>query len=310
MNGAGTDAPARAAHAAELLGELARRDEPLGARTTYRAGGNAALFVVATGEGVLHAVSDAVARSGVDVLVVGSGSNLLVPDRGYPGLALVLAGSLERLDVDASRGELVAGGAVPYPVLARRSAAVGLRGMEWAVGIPGTVGGAVSMNAGGHGAATADRLVEARLFDLRTGASRTAGPGDLALAYRSSNVAAGEVVVEAVFACEIGDPADATDEVASIVRWRRAHQPGGRNAGSVFTNPPGDSAGRLVELAGMKGARVRSAQVSTKHANFIQLDAGGAADDVLELVEVVRAAVATRTGVELATELRVAGPDR
>lgn len=306
----GAKASERCDHAAALLGPLASRDVPLGARTTYRAGGRASVLAEVTGEEALAAVVGAVAASGVEVLVVGNGSNLLVPERGYEGLAVVLAGGLARVEPDLGRRRVVAGGGAPYPVLARSCASVGLRGMEWAVGVPGTVGGAVAMNAGGHGATTADRLVRARLVDLRSGAVRDAGPEGLALSYRTSNVSADEVVVEAELAVEPGDRADAAREISAVVRWRREHQPGGRNAGSVFRNPPGDSAGRLIELAGMKGARVGSAEVSRKHANFIQLDPDGSSDDVLELVEVVRDAVAKRTGVELVTELRVAGPVR
>ncbi|MDA8291291.1 MAG: UDP-N-acetylmuramate dehydrogenase [Actinomycetota bacterium] len=300
----------RVAHAAALLGALAARDVPLGARTTYRAGGRAALLAEVAQVEDVAVVAGAVEASGIEVLVVGNGSNLLVPDRGFAGLAVVLGEGLAGVEPDGPAATVVAGGAVPYPVLARACVAAGLRGMEWAVGIPGSVGGAVAMNAGGHGSETSDRLVRALLVDLRTGASRSVGPRDLDLAYRRSNVRADEIVVEAEFACERGDAAAGAEEIASIVRWRREHQPGGRNAGSVFRNPPGGSAGQLVEAAGMKGARVRSAQVSEKHANFIQLETGGRADDVLELVEVVREAVAERTGVELAVELRVAGAAR
>ncbi|HVC24266.1 MAG TPA: UDP-N-acetylmuramate dehydrogenase [Acidimicrobiales bacterium] len=302
-----TDVRGRVAHAARLLGERATAGEPLGPRTTYRVGGSAALFVAAADEAELATVSAVIAESGVDVLVVGNGSNLLVPDGGYAGLAVALLSAFADLQIDRDAGTISAGAAVAYPVLARQSAAAGLTGMEWAVGIPGSVGGAVAMNAGGHGASTSDRLLEARVLDLSTGMTRTAGPAELDLSYRHSNIGPREIVLGAVFACERGDPGAASAAVASIVRWRREHQPGGRNAGSVFTNPPGDSAGRLVDAAGLKGMRVRSAVVSEKHANFIQVDPDGSADDVLELVELVRTAVAERTGVVLATELRVAG---
>ncbi len=300
----------RLAHAAALLGPRADRDVPIGARTTYRVGGAAALYVEIEGQRDVEAVATAVAASGVEVFVLGNGSNLVVADAGFPGLVVALGPSYASLSLDGDPGLVVAGGACDYPVLARRSAAAGLSGMEWAVGIPGSVGGGVRMNAGGHGAQTAERLVRARVVDLRTGAERDADPAGLGLAYRRSGLSAGEVVLEASFRCEQGDAEASAAEIASIVRWRRANQPGGRNCGSVFANPPGDAAGRLVELAGMKGARVGSAAVSTRHANFIQVDASGSADDVLRLVDLVRARVAERCGVTLELELRLIGVAR
>lgn len=304
---AGGRVSSRVDHAAALLGAHALLGEPIGPRTTYRVGGAADLFVAVASEGDLARVAAAVAASGVDVLVLGNGSNMLVRDGGVRGLVVAPGGELASVRVDPASGTVVAGGAAAYPVVARQSAAAGLAGMEWAVGIPGSVGGAVRMNAGGHGSSTGDRLVSARIVDLATSAERVAGPGDLALGYRRSNVAPSEVVVEATFRCNPGDPERGAAEIASIVRWRRDNQPGGHNAGSVFTNPPGDSAGRLIELAGLKGRRVGSAEVSSKHANFIQVDASGAADDVLSLVVLVRDVVAERTGIVLETELRVVG---
>ena len=166
------------------------------------------------------------------------------------------------------------------------------------------------MNAGGHGSETRDTLTRARLVDL-TGA----GPegeipaAALDLGYRHSAVRPEQVVVEATFSLRPGDPDASLAEIAGIVRWRREHQPGGANAGSVFTNPPGDSAGRLVDAAGLKGLRVGSATVSPKHANFFQADEGGSADDVRALVIEVRRQVEERMGVRLEPELLMVGFD-
>jgi UDP-N-acetylmuramate dehydrogenase len=292
---------------AEGLGARAVAGAPLGERTTYRTRGVAGLLVVVEDEATLAQVAAVVAETGIELLVVGNGSNLLVADGGFPGLVVALGPAFAAVEPRPEAGLVVAGGAAPLPVLARKSAAAGLRGLEWAVGVPGTVGGAVAMNAGGHGASTGERLVSARLVDLASGLERVVGADGLDLAYRHSNVAASEVVVSAGFAADPGDRAEAEAEIAAIVRWRRQHQPGGRNAGSVFTNPPGDSAGRLIEACGLKGHRVGTAEVSTKHANFIQLDPDGAADDVIELMGHVRSVVAARTGVELASELRIVG---
>jgi UDP-N-acetylmuramate dehydrogenase len=293
--------------AAAELGDLVRRDVPLGPLTTYRVGGPAALLVEAQGEADLRRIAAAVAATGVPVLVVGKGSNLLVADAGFPGLAVVLGEGLAEITVAGTT--VRAGGATPLPVLARRTVAAGLTGLEWAVGVPGSVGGGVRMNAGGHGSDVAATLVRVRVLDLATGEDGVVTAGDLALGYRCSAVTPDQVVVWAEFTLAPGDEEAGQAELAEIVRWRREHQPGGQNAGSVFTNPPGDSAGRLVDVAGAKGLRRGSAHVSTKHANFIQADAGGSADDVAALIAEVQARVLAATGVRLEPELRLVGFD-
>jgi UDP-N-acetylmuramate dehydrogenase len=294
--------------AAALLGDLARRDVALGPLTTYRVGGPAALFVEVAGDDDLARVAEAVGTTGIEVLVVGKGSNLLVADAGFPGLAVVLGDAFAEVDVD---GTVVrAGGATPLPVLARKTVAAGLTGLEWAVGVPGSVGGGVRMNAGGHGSDMAASLRRVRVLDLATGEDGVVPVAALELGYRRSAVTSSHVVVWAELALEPGDADTGAAELAEIVRWRREHQPGGQNAGSVFTNPPGDAAGRLVELAGCKGLRRGSAHVSDKHANFIQADPDGRADDVAALIVEVQARVAAATGVHLQAELRLIGfPD-
>ena len=291
------------------LGDLAVADAPLGSRTTYRVGGRAALLVEANDVGALAAVHDALVAvdAPVALLVVGQGSNLLVADAGFPGLVVTLGPAFAEIAVEGTT--VRAGGAAKLPVLARRSARAGLRGLEWAVGIPGSVGGALRMNAGGHGADVAAVLADFRTYDLATGEDRREVPEALHLGYRRSSLGPSQVVLEAAFALSRGERHDAQAAVDEVVRWRRAHQPGGSNAGSVFTNPEGDSAGRLVEAAGCKGLRLGSAQVSVKHANFFQADAGGSADDVARLVEHVRVVVAERTGVGLVPELCMVGFD-
>ncbi len=292
---------------AGLLGQRARRHAPLGARTTYRVGGDAGVLVEAHSEDDLVAVHRALVTVDVTIplLVLGEGSNLLVADAGFPGLVVRLGRGFAEIEI---RGSTVrAGGGAKLPVVARRSAAAGLHGLEWAVGVPGSVGGALRMNAGGHGSDVAAVLAGWRRFDLTTGEGVDAIPSSLALGYRTSCLGSGDVVVRADFSLLAGDRHRAEQTVNEIVRWRREHQPGGSNAGSVFVNPPGDSAGRLVDAAGLKGMRVGSAQVSTKHANFIQADEGGSADDVRSLVDLVRAEVLERTGVGLVTEVRMVG---
>ncbi len=292
---------------AARLGGLVGRDVPIGPLTTYRVGGAADLFAVVTSVAELHSLAEAVADERLPVLVVGRGSNLLVSDAGFRGLALQLAGEFESVTVAGTT--LIAGGAALLPVVSRQSAAAGLTGFEWAVGVPGSMGGAVRMNAGGHGSDMAASLARVHLVDLANGEDGWMPADRLDLSYRHSSVRADQVVVAAELALAAGDRASSEAEISEIVRWRRAHQPGGQNAGSVFTNPPGDSAGRLIEAAGGKGLRIGTAHVSTKHANFIQADEGGSADDVWRLMQAVRDAVRDGTGVALHPETRLVGFD-
>jgi len=291
----------------EALGERARWDHPLGALTTYRVGGPAALWVAAADEEGLLGVARALAGHPVPVLVLGRGSNLLVADAGFEGLVVAVDAGFDALVID---GTVVrAGAGVSLPVLARRTAAAGLHGLEWAVGVPGSVGGAVRMNAGGHGSDTAATLESYRVVDLRAATVEDLPAARLAAGYRSTSVGSTDVVVSATHRLVPGDPEAGDRAIRAIVRWRRANQPGGSNAGSVFTNPPGDSAGRLIDATGLKGFRIGTAEVSPKHANFIQADEGGSADDVRAVLEHVRAAVRDATGVALRTEVRMIGFD-
>ena len=285
--------------------------------STYRVGGPVAVLVRAKDVDALTTVAEVARRHRPRLLVIGRGSNLLMSDAGFSGLVVVLEGDFEAIDVPGAGGNespaVRAGGAVPLPVLARRAAAGGLAGLEFYVGIPGSVGGAVRMNAGGHGRETVEVLRRAWILDLLDGGGHPTASArdvvDLELEYRHSNLRPSEVVTAAEFTVTRDDPAACEARVAEIVRWRREHQPGGQNAGSVFRNPPGDSAGRLIEAAGLKGLRVGGAVVSDKHANFFQAEAGATARNVLDLVAEVQRRVAKTTGVELVPELHVVGDD-
>jgi UDP-N-acetylmuramate dehydrogenase len=289
--------------------------------STYRVGGPVAVLVRAKDVDALTTVAEVARRHRPRLLVIGRGSNLLMSDSGFSGLVVVLEGDFEAIDLPAESPQalrantltLRAGGAVPLPVLARRAAAAGLAGLEFYVGIPGSVGGAVRMNAGGHGRETVEVLQRAWVLDLLAGSGDPTASArdvvDLELGYRHSNLGPSEVVTAAEFTATPDDPAACEARVGEIVRWRREHQPGGQNAGSVFRNPPGDSAGRLIEAAGLKGLRVGGAVVSEKHANFFQAEAGATARDVLDLVAEVRRRVAKTSGVELVPELHVVGDE-
>jgi len=296
-----------------LLGAAITRDAPLGARTTYRVGGPASVVVEVGDARQLATVAACLgsASEGVPILVLGNGSNLLVADRGFAGIVVTLGAGFRAIDVqvDGEDGRAVvrAGAAVSLPVLARRTVAAGLRGMEWSVGVPGSVGGAVRMNAGGHGAETRDVLREARWVDLVTGETTCGDAERLGLGYRCSALGPSDLVVEATFGLEVGDVDAGGRVLAEVVRWRREHQPGGSNAGSVFANPPGASAGALIDAAGLKGFRMGTAQVSPKHANFFQADQGGSADDVARLIRYVQDEVERATGILLHPEVRLIG---
>lgn len=295
--------------AAAILGDAACRDEPIGPHTTYRVGGPAALFCEVDGADVLERCGSAVAESGIDVLVVGNGSNLLVCDAGFPGLALRLGDAFAEMRFDGA--DVIVGGAAQLPVVARQSVAAGLSGFEWAVGVPGTIGGAVRMNAGGHGSDMSQHLVRVRVFDTATGETSEVETARLGLGYRRSNLTPRQIVVDATLGLEpLGDEVDTGRALISeIVRWRRANQPGGSNAGSVFANPDRASAGELIERCGLKGHRRGTAAVSDKHANFIQADVDGRADDVHSLMVEVRDLVEAQTGIRLYPETVLVGYD-
>jgi UDP-N-acetylmuramate dehydrogenase len=298
------------------LGDRLRRDVALAPMTTYRVGGSAALFVDALGIDDLNAVAEVRRVTGVPVLVVGRGSNMLVADSGFDGIALSIASFADGIDLPdehAATGApclVRAGGGVSLPVLARRTAAAGIAGFEWAVGVPGSIGGAVRMNAGGHGSDMAACLADVDVFDLQAGdRSMTLAVDQLGLRFRASALAPSAVVLSARLHLAFGDREASEREIAEIVRWRREHQPGGQNCGSVFVNPvPGEvTAGGLVDGLGLRGHRIGSAWVSEKHANFVQASDGGTAADVRALIEDVRARVAAATGFELRSEVRLVG---
>lgn len=290
-----------------MLGSLATSDASLAPYCTYRVGGDAALFVEVRSVADLEIVRDAVVATGLPTLIVGKGSNLLVTDTGFPGIAIHLGDGFDEIVVDTEAMMIRAGSAALLPVVARKSAAAGLTGFEWAVGVPGSIGGAVHMNAGGHGSDMAASLTRVSVFDLHEGGPTEWTAQDLELSYRHSVLSPAQVVLFAELQLATGDAEQSNREISEIVGWRRANQPGGQNAGSVFANPPGDSAGRMIDDLGLKGFRVGTAEVSAKHANFIQADPGGSADDVYALIREIRLRVATATGIELRVENRLIG---
>jgi UDP-N-acetylmuramate dehydrogenase len=297
--------PALLDELAAALGPDAERDAPIGPLTTYRVGGTARLLVRARTVEQVQSVGRALAGSGVPVVALGRGSNLLVADCGFQGVVVLLGDELATIAIEGMSVRV--GAAAALPVVARQTAAAGLTGFEWAVGVPGSIGGAVRMNAGGHGSDMAASLVSVRVVDLNSGAIETIDAATLGLGVRRSDLGDSRIVVEAELRLDAGDREVAEHAISEIVRWRRSHQPGGANAGSVFVNPPGEAAGRLLDEAGARGLRVGTASVSTKHANFIQTDDEGSADDVRRLMIEMRRLVRERFGIELRAETHLLG---
>lgn len=298
-----------------LRGEGLRADEnrPLGALTTYGVGGEARCAVQVDSDEDARRVARVLSDAGpIEVLVVGRGSNLLVADDGFDGVAILssVAASADD-DIIVAGHRLTAPGRLPMPVLARRAAARGCGGLEWAVGIPGSVGGAVRMNAGGHGSDMEASLLSVTLLSLRSGREVEVDAGALGLHFRGSVLASTHMVLAARFRCDPVEPGVAADGLAAIVAWRRENQPGGRNAGSVFVNPgTGEmSAGALVDSCGLRGLRVGGAEVSAKHANFILASDAATAADIVGLMEMVQDEVHRAHGVLLRSEVRLVGFD-
>jgi UDP-N-acetylmuramate dehydrogenase len=289
-----------------LGGPRVSEHAPFGSRTTYRVGGSARAVVTVATVADLDELGPLMAETELPMVCLGNGSNLLVEDGERNVVVVHFERSLATLEYDDDERVTVrASAGLDLPLMARRLAHHGVVGFEWAVGVPGTVGGAVVMNAGGHGDDIAGSLVEATLW--RDGVTSTWSTAQLQLGYRTSAVSDDDIVLAARFSLARGDVAKSEERVREIVRWRREHQPGGANAGSVFRNPTDDHAARLIEAAGCKGLRLGSATVSEKHANFIQADAGGLAVDVYSLMNLVRTRVLEESGVELVSENRFVG---
>ena len=283
-----------------------RSDVPMAPMTTYKVGGRASHLLDAVDLETLDRVVAALDTE-AEVLVVGRGSNLVVSDEGFPGLVIRLGSGFLGISV-SGRGDVDAGGAVPLPKVARTAAAHGRAGLSFFAGIPGSVGGAVKMNAGGHGADTAARLITANVLEVDRRRRTARAAADLDLGYRSSNLGARLVVLGARFRTEPGDRDSLEAEIRSITRWRKENQPGGTlNAGSVFKNPRGDAAGRLIDAAGLKGTSRGSVSVSTLHANFFVAERKATAQDLWDLVWSVRRTVGETTGVWLEPEVTFVG---
>ncbi len=299
------DPVAVAADLARRVGVRAVAGEPMAKHTTMRVGGPADLFATAHNAFELRGLVRFARLRGIPFLLLGRGSDLVVSDAGVRGLVILVRAEGSALDGEHYRAEA----GLPMARAATETQRAGLTGLEFGLAIPGTVGGAVWANAGAHGGDVASVLESATLL-AADGSEAVVPSAELGFRYRHSRLKddTGEIVLAATFRLERADAAAIAARLDDIRRWRREHQPLGLpSAGSVFRNPSGDSAGRLIDGLGLKGLRVGGAVVSEKHANFIVNDRQGTASDVRRLADTVRARVRERAGVELVLEIEFAG---
>jgi len=284
-----------------------KSDEPLASRTSFGIGGPAEFFLELARPEAIEKTLDGAAERGVPYLLLGAGTNLLIADRGVDGLVLRVVN--REHEIEGTR--VLAGAGLKMMRLARIVADANLRGFEFAIGVPGTVGGAVYQDAGCWGKEIREVLVDVTGFVPGRGV-HTWKPSDLHFGYRTSALRDGPLhgalVVSATVQLERGDGEEARQLMARLTRERNETQPiKTKNCGSVFKNPPGDSAGRLVQAAGLKGAREGKAVVSELHGNFIVNEGGATAADVRRLIERVMAEVKRRFGAQLEPEVEVVG---
>ena len=296
-----------------------RRDIFASNLTTYRLGGALKYLVFLKSELEIKLLSKRISEKYVgkilakDVFILGNGSNVIVSDGGFDGLTFKLGGELahvsDNLDTEnqATDIKVQVGAGELLPKFARTTVSNGIFGCGFYVGIPGSVGGAVAMNAGGHGKQTSDVLDSVKVLSLTTGNIKNYSNSECDFSYRHSIFKSTDLIYMATYNCEKGINNKYKKELDNIVKWRRENQPGGRNIGSVFQNSYDISAGELIEKCSLKGHKIGGAFVSEKHANFIQADENTKAQDVVELIEYVRNSVKIQTGVELINEVRYIG---
>ncbi|MFH1124138.1 MAG: UDP-N-acetylmuramate dehydrogenase [Pseudomonadota bacterium] len=283
-------------------------DCPMDQYTTFRAGGRAAALCFVENLSDLREIVAYLRAEGLPYLIIGRGSNLLVKDGGFPGVGLILRGDLATVEKSGKGDRTIhAGGGLSLVELLNTCRREGLEGLEFLAGIPGTVGGAVIMNAGAWGKEIAG-VIEGVEMITGQGEPVRKNRAELRFSYRELAVPPGTVIVRASFALKRQAPEIIAERIASHLKERKAKQPlEYPSGGSVFKNPPNDYAGRLIEMAGLKGKQVGGAMISRKHANFIVNTGGATAADILALMELARERVMKDTGVQLETEIRVVG---
>jgi len=289
-----------------MFGDV-RRDEPMSRHTTFGIGGPADVFVIVRDVTGLAGAAVAARQAGADVFVLGSGSNILVADAGIRGVVL---DNRARAETESGETRFRVESGTSLAAFARRMCRRGLDGLAWAVGIPGTFGGAVVYNAGAYGGCLADVLARTRLQDA-SGHDDWVEAKDLSLVYRGSVLTRGKLAGRTVLECEVvlapGDPAEIMNRVAALDRKRLAAQPRGRNAGSMFKNPPESPAWKLIDAVGLRGARRGDAAISERHCNFFVNEGAARAADVSGLVEEAERRVKLQFGIALEREVSFVG---
>jgi len=287
---------------------VVKRDEPLARHTTFRIGGPAAIYAECATVADLALVLETCERNELEWTVLGKGSNVLASDEGYEGVVIGLGRDFRRHTIDD--GHIRAGSGVILAVLVQEAFKIGLTGLEFAVGIPGTLGGALAMNAGSRDAWIGEIVESVTLFTPGRGLVALRG-SEINWGYRRTDLSARGIIVEASLRLEAGDRDHIRRTMEASLRRRKRSQPLGEpNAGSVFVNPEGDSAGRIIESLGLKGHSVGGAMISDVHANFIVNTGGATAADVLELVRQTHESVEDAYGIELRPEIRFLGSFR
>lgn len=279
--------------------------EPMSRHTTYRIGGPTRFFVRANSVGALTGLVDVCEAEGTPWVVIGRGSNMLVSDEGFPGVTIALGRDFRTLRFDGDRFVVGAGASLSSVVQEAFKRAIG--GFEFAVGTPGTVGGALRMNAGTRDEWIGQRVISVTTYRVGRGLVRRRGE-EIGWGYRESSFSPDEIVLECELAAATADPYQVRDKMEGNLARRKERQPLSEpTCGSVFKNPEGASAGRLIEEAGLKGAEVGGARVSDVHGNFIVNRGGATAADVRALMELVRGRVLASAGIELVPEVRLVG---
>lgn len=334
------DTVAMVAELRERFGSLVRAPEPLARHSTFAVGGDVNAWVAVKREEDLIALVELAAARGWPLMLLGNGTNVLYADAGLRGIVARMAlGDWHLEPLDEAHTLLTAGAGVNVPALVNEMAARGLAGLEWGAGVPGTIGGAIVSNAGAHGAATADTLRSARVLFTRGESTLEGAPphvtvrelaaAELELAYRHSRFRAArritfddegrptvaprapieppEMILGGTFVLHHAPVDEVKARVTEYRQHRKRTQPPQASAGSVFKNPPGDFAGRLIEAAGLKGTAIGKAQFSPVHANFIVNTGGATAREVVALMALARRTVRERFGVELELEVELRG---
>jgi UDP-N-acetylenolpyruvoylglucosamine reductase len=289
------------------LATVVRRDEPLAGHTTLRVGGPADVYVEPASEADLAGVVKFCGVRGVPFFVIGRGSNLLVRDGGFRGAVICLShANFAKIEFAGERLRCGAGAKLKsVAVEARRN---GLSGMEFLEGIPGSVGGALRMNAGAMGGATFDVVESVRLMDF-DGNARELAPGEMLVKYRGCATLKNHIALGAVFKGRADSPESIAQRMSAFNQKRWASQPAAPSAGCAFKNPPSIPAGKLIDELGLKGTRVGGAVVSREHGNFIVNDGHATARDVLELIAILKARAREARGIELQTEVEIIGDE-